>query len=74
MNQWLDANADGLALALIAGVIGLLVIVVAIAIEAYRARHMRKRWRQREAINRYCESISAQARWLASNTFWPGAR
>jgi hypothetical protein len=70
MNNFLDAQADGLALALIVGLMGLVVLLVAIAIEAWRARGMRKRWRQREAINRYCESIKTQARWLASNTYW----
>jgi hypothetical protein len=54
---WLDAQADGIALMLVMGVIGIAALLVAGCIEVWRARGMRRRLRQREALRRYCDTI-----------------
>jgi hypothetical protein len=59
--NWLDANADGLALLLIVGCIGLAWLLVAIAIEWACSRGMRRRRRRREQLQRYCDLVDQQA-------------
>lgn len=57
---WLDAQANGIALALWV-LCGLLcALLLALGIEAYLARGMRKRRREREALIHYCNTIEAQ--------------
>lgn len=51
------ADADGLALMLAMGAGGLAALLVAFAVEWWRARGMRRRLREREALRRYCNSI-----------------
>jgi hypothetical protein len=55
--NWLDANADGLALLLWVGAAFLAFVLVAIAVEWWQGRDMRRRERQRQALRRYCDLI-----------------
>jgi hypothetical protein len=58
-------DADGLALMLIVGVIGLALLLVAIVIEAIKVRAMRRQQRRREAYSHYCDLVDQQATKLA---------
>lgn len=52
-------DADGIALIMAVGLIGLAGLLVAIVIEWWMARGLRRQRRRREALNRYCASIDA---------------
>lgn len=52
-------DADGLALLVVVGLIGLACLLVAIAVEWFRSREFRRLRRRRAALNRYCAAIDA---------------
>ena len=71
MNGWLDANAEGIALALWIGVGLLLALLAALAAEWWQSRPMRLRRRRWEAYRRYCAAVDAEAARLAG-ACWRG--
>lgn len=51
-------DPDGIALLLIFGLLGLTALLIALGVEAWLARGMRQRQRAREALVRYCNTIT----------------
>lgn len=56
---WCDANADGLAFMLDTFLVLLAMVLLALFVEWFRSRGMRRRRRIREALTRYHQSIGA---------------
>lgn len=64
--NWLDTNAEGLAfmLAVFCGMAAMLLL--ALVVEVWKSRAMRRRRRRREMLRRYTRLIEADARQV-----WP---